>query len=358
VDRLEDHREATERALVELGMGWEGWPAITVDRRLAPEDRLSALLLLLATSDMDGERGVSMTWIDPAAPELDWLGRAREPWTTVARLRFPWTAPTATIALEAVAGGSYDDRRVAIALRGASQVCSAGLVDTALVQALDTITAHLDASGDHEWRIVELRNQARRVTASATHPEILDLSLLADGDAWVGPAREVALSLPADDIAPMVRLLGDLGPRRPAQRWWRSVDEALVPTPARQLLRRWLELAAATAVVPEWPGSKVGYCAGALFVGTNVDVVRAAVLTTSRLQDEAWPTDLLADLARRGSAHNGMAGIPEALALKVASAAVDALVLRANEVDHAALAGLLTDLHRRDLIRRINAALP
>ncbi|TWH03415.1 hypothetical protein L615_011600000020 [Nocardioides sp. J9] len=237
-------------------------------------------------------------------------------------------------------------------------MCSAGLADSALVHALDAVTAFLDASGDHEWRIVELRNQARRVTSSATHPDILDLSLLADGDAWAGPARDVALSLPAGDIAPLVRLLGDLGPRKPPQRWWKSVDEALKSPPARQLLRQWLELAAATAVVPEWPGSKVGYCAGVLFVGTNVDVVRAAVLSTSRLRDETWPTDLLAELARRGSAHNGMAGIPEALALKVASAAVDALVLRANQVDHAALAILLTELNRRDLIKRINAALP
>lgn len=338
-------------------MGWEGWPAVAVDHRLAPEDRLSALLLLLAANESVGGHEVSVMWMDPADPGLDWLGRAREPWTTLARSRFPWTAPTATIALEAVTRGPYDDRRVALALRGAAQVCAAGLVDTALLQAIGAVIDHLDARGDHEWRIVELRNRARRVASSATPPDILDLSLLTDGDAWAGQARDAARSLPAADVAPLVRLLGDLGPRKPAQRWWRAVDEALEPTSARQVLRRWLELAATTAVVPEWPGSKVGHCAGVLFMGPNVDVVRAAALTTSRLPDESWPTDLLAVLVRRGSAHNGMAGIPDALALKVASAAVDAMLLRGTEADRAALAGLLTDLHRRDVVKRITAAL-
>ncbi|MFC7505469.1 hypothetical protein [Nocardioides sp. GCM10030258] len=315
------------------------------------------MITLLATHEGDVRHGPTITLIDIADETLDWLGRKREPWARLARMRLAWTAPTAAIALVVATRGAYDDRRVALALRGAGQVCTAGWADSELLDALDRCARFMDSLGEEWTRVAELRNLARRVIASATPPEILDLSLLVDGDGWADQAREAARTHPAATVSPLVRLLGDLGPRKPSQRWWKDVENALRPVEARQLLLQWLELAAAAEAVPEWPGSRIGYCCGVLFVGTNVDLVRAAVLATSRLPEDASPAEALGTLARRGSAHNGMAGMPEALALKVASAAVDALSLRGSEADRLVLARLLTDLHRRDLVKRVAAAL-
>jgi hypothetical protein len=82
-------------------------------------------------------------------------------------------------------------------------------------------------------------------------------------------------------------------------------------------------------VTPGWRPSilvdTLRRCFKSLEVGTDGDVVRAAVWTTSCLPHESWPAPLLGVLARRGAAHNGLAHFPEALALKVSTAAVDAL---------------------------------
>lgn len=357
VDPLQAHRSAVDVALARLDLDWEAWPAFVTDPRLSAEDRLSAVLVLLAANHGDDRCGPVMVFIDIWDERLDWLGREREPWVSLARMRLAWTAPTAALALDGSIQGSYDDRRVALALKGAKQVCAAGHADTALLDALDRCQGYLASIGDEQNRIVELRNLLRRVVASATPPEILDLSLLVDGDAWAEPAREAARAHPSAEVAPLVRLLGDLGPRKPSQRWWKDAERALQPAGARRLLRRWLELAATTKVVPEWPGSQIGYCCGCLFVGTNIDTVRAAVLASSRLPEDGVPAEVLGTLARRGSEHNGMAGMPEALSLKVASAAVDALALRGGGADLLVLTALKDDLQRRDLLKRVTAAL-
>jgi hypothetical protein len=225
-----------------------------------------------------------------------------------------------------------------------------------LIDALVRCVSYLDAieqSGRWELRLSELLGLARRIIASATPPEILDLSLLTDGDGWAVPARAAARSEPADDIAPLVRLLTDLGARKPPQRWLRDVKQALRPPAAQRLLRRWIELASTSEAVPEWPGSRIGDCRGTLFVGSNGDIVRAAVWATSVLPAEAWPVDYLTRLASRGEKHNGAEGFPEALALKITSAAVDALIARGTDDDAEALVQLHSLLQRKDLRKKI-----
>jgi hypothetical protein len=358
VSRLEAHRAVVDDALMKLGLGWEAWPGIVTDPRLDADVRLFAVLVLLAVVEGDSKPGPVLVGIDPEDEGLDWLGRERRPWDRLSRLRLPWTAATAATALESVTHrGVYDDRRFAIALQGTGKVCAAGQADAVLMEALDECVSYLESVGDEQWRIKELRNLARRVATSATPPEILDLSLLVDGDAWAGPAREAAHAFPADEVTTLVRLLGELGPRKPTQRWFHQVDGALEPASARQLLRRWIDLAAGADIVPEWPGSRIGDCLGTLFVGTNTDLVRAAVWATSRVRSEVWPAEPLGVLARRGAAHNGAPGLPEALSLKVASAAIDALATRGGAADHLVLADLLDDLQRRDLVKTVAAAL-
>ncbi len=347
-----------DSALTGLGLDWGAWPSIVTDPRLDAQARLSAVLVLLALVEADATPGDILVIVDPEATGLDWMGRERLPWERLPQLRLPWTAATAATALEAVVHrGLYDDRRFAMALQGARRVCAAGQADVALTRSLDGCIAYLESVGDEQLRIKEMRHLARRVAASATPPEILDLSLVVDGDAWAGPAREAARVFPADEITTLVRLLGDLGPRKPTQRWFHDIDGALEPPSARQLLRRWTDLAAHTQIVPEWPGSRIGDCRGTLFVGTSTDIVRAAVWATSRLRDEVWPAELLGVLARRGSSHNGAPGLPEALALKVAFAAVDALAARGGTADRLVLSGLLDVLQRIDLVEKVVTAL-
>lgn len=273
---------------------------------------------------------------------------------TAPRLRLPWTASTATTAVECVTGSwTHDERRVTLALRGAGQVCASGGADTHLLEALAACTAHLDALGDEQFRVKELRAHVRRVVASATPPDLLDLSLLVDGDSWAGSARRAAGAAPAEVAAPLVRLLGGLGPRKPSATWLREVASALSTPEAREMLRSWISVAAEAEVVPALANSDLPYCPGALFVGTNTDLVRAAVWATSRVGDDPWPVAQLGVLARRGAAHNGSAGFPEALSIKVATAAVDVLIARGGEAERRVLGELLEDLQRRDLLTKI-----
>jgi hypothetical protein len=362
VSGIEAHRAAVGRALDAQGLGWDAWPDVVLDARLPPGVRLSAVLLLLATDEGDepsaGAPLARVTVVGHEEDAFDWLGRARSPWHQLARTTLRWDADTATTAVQAVtARRHYDERRIALALRAARRVCADGQATAGLLDALRACVRRLEAEGDECTDVRELRHLARRVLTSATPPDLLDLSLLVPGDAWAGAARVAASTLPAEEITALVRLLGDLGPRKPSKTWLAAIDAALRPAGARRLLREWLELAAHTDVVPEWPGSVIGDCLGTLFVGTNADTVRAAVWATSRLPQESWPSELLGILARRGAAHNGAPGFPEALALKVASAAVDTLTTRGSEADRRVLVELREDLRRRDLLRKVAAAL-
>lgn len=359
---LQEHRDVLDSALRELDSGWDSWPALLGDSRLAPNARLSGVLVLLAADAGDqlesSDTGMAMSLEDFDDPELDWMGRATTPWRQLARAKLPWSAGTATLAVRIVTEQpNYDDRRIAIALRGARQVCAAGQADPALLDALTACRSRLDNEEGFRLELEPLQRFVRRILASATHPELLDLSLIAAGDSWGPKARAAAAERPAEQITPLVRLLGDLGPGKPPGRWLDAVAGALEQPGARELLHSWLRSAADAHVVAEWPGAVVGDCAGTLFIGTNADIVRAAVWATVRIPHEIWPADLLGVLARRGAAHNGVARYPEALALKVATAAVAALDLRGGPEDREVLVQLQSQLQRRDLLKRVAAAL-
>lgn len=358
---LQAHREVVDRALLAHGLGWEDWPVVAADPSLTPSERLSAVLVLLATRPDEPSPDAATAIITEANSDeavYDRLGRIRQPWQQLSRARLPWTAATAATAVRCVsADGVHDDeRRTALALRGAQQVCDSGRADTALLEALEACLARFDRMWEEGYGGDAVRAQIRRIIASATPPDILDLSLLVEGDAWAGPARDVARSLSADAVAPLVRLLGDLGRRKPPRKWLQAVEQALRASEARQLLRVWLQLAVDTDVVPEHPDSDLDSVPGTLFIGTNADIVRAAAWATTVLPTEVWPIPLLGALARRGSAHNGLAGFPESLALKVAGAAVDGLIARGTTADRRELTVLLQDLRRSDLRAKVEAA--
>ena len=329
-----------------LAGDWDGWPECAATAPMPPRARVSAVLLLLAepsqTVTVPGTEGlISRVVPDPGAGVLDRLRQRK----------LPWCAATAATAVEAVTWSArFDDRRVRIALRAAEQVCSEGRADGRLLTALDACDAWLETLPSHVYRMGDTRILLRKVVVAATPPELLDLSLLLDGDAWGAPARAAVLRQDAEQVTGLVRALGALGELRPSQRWLRTVAAELTHPAARQLLRDWLELAQDT------PASRVGSCSeAALFAPGNVDLVRAAVLATRVLEDDTWVPGVLGFLARRGAATSP--GSTESLSLRVAGAAIDSLVARMGAEDRKVLEELLEDLTRRDLVTRVGRAL-
>lgn len=337
---LEYHREIVDQAIRSSGLSWTDWPELTLDEPLAPDARLSALLLLLS------------------AP------RDRSSDTAIDRLRrrrLPWDAATSTLAVRIVAGTGFDGRRAGVALRAAEQVCEGGTATEGLLSAVRDLKAALIAVRPPSeilgpldyWQMPETLNLIERVLSAATPPDILDLAVLRDGDGWGAAARETARSFPADVIAPLVRLLTSLGPGKPTKAWRVKIASCLATPEALRLLREWLTLAAHTDVVSPDEHAKVGFAGAMLFAMGNDDLARAVVFAAREIADEPWVPELLGILARRGSATSGVPGMTGALALGVASAAVDTLAARATLNDRAVLGELFEDLTRRDLVKRI-----
>lgn len=336
-----------DRAFAGVGVTWDGWPEVAASAGFDDRARLAALLLLLAAPEPQVGAGDGSSVLDRRMGEV--IERLR-------RRRLPWDRTTARLAVEAVmTRGGFDGSRVMVALGGAEAVCSAGSADVALLGVLEACASWLEDLPPERWKVVEMRLLVQRVLAAAAPPDLLDLSLIRDGDGWGGPARRAARGYVSSEIAPLVRQLGELGSRKPSQRWLRATQKALRPASAAGLLRSWLELAADTEVVP--PDDTVSFSGGMLFTRGNEDVVRAAVIATRFLPTQRWVPGVLGVLARRGAATSGRPGMTASLALKVASAAVDTLAVRQTAQDRRVLEDLLEDLSRRDLVKRVGEAL-
>lgn len=323
-------------------------PEAALAEHLDARSRLAALLVLLADTVAEPLQVIDDRVSAGAADDV--IARLR-------RRRLPWDATAARVAIEAAwQGAGIHPARLAAAVDGAEAVCKAGRADAALVEALESLVAGLQEAPVDVWGVQEVLLRVRAVLRSTIPPGLLDLSALGDGDRWAEPAREVARALPADAIAPLVRLLSGLGPRRPAQSWWRAVEEALRPTPAAALVEGWLREAEVADTVPPDPRR---LDAGAmLFAPGAEDVVRATVLAARLLDEERVPAHRLGALVRRAAATtSGVPGMTASLALRVAGAGVESLAARGGPTDVAVLEELLEDLTRRDLVRKVGAAL-
>ncbi|WP_073422325.1 DUF4304 domain-containing protein [Geodermatophilus nigrescens] len=341
---LESHRAAVDRALSAAGVTWEAWPQAAVEHLADPQDRLSALLMLLAPS-------ATVSPGDEAAAG----DRSREVIDRLRRRRLPWTAATAGLALRVVRQrGEFDHVRVPTALRAAERVAVSGAADVALLDELQRCRSWLTGI-PHDWQVPQTRSLADRVLAALAPPDMLDLSLLHDGDCWGAAARECVRAHDPSAVTALVRRLGELGAGAPSATWLRRVQDALEASAARDLLRDWLRLAADSDVIAR--DGQHRSSGGRLFAPGNEDMVRAAVVATRLLPEEQWVPELLGVLARRGAASSGAPGVTEALCLKVAGAAVDSLAARGTPADREVLGQLLVDLSRRDLVKRIGVAL-
>ena len=126
-----------------LGLDWDAWPDAVLDARLHPEARISGLAPPATEEGDETDPGAPIAVVTVGKEEegaLDWMGRARHPWQQLARTRLPWDAETATTAVRTVATRrDYDERRIALALRAAKQVCDNGQATGDLLDALQRL---------------------------------------------------------------------------------------------------------------------------------------------------------------------------------------------------------------------------
>jgi hypothetical protein len=304
---------------------------VAADKRPTGEERRAALLLLL-DAELD--------------PRYGWRSSSvREEIARLRRFRLPWDAASATAALDLVRrrgpefAPRYDSEGVAVALAAAESVVKQGGADARLVEALDLFDGWLELL--RHPGLAESRRAVLRIRAAMTPAAFLDLSPIATGDAWGRAALATARDLSPDAIAPLVRLLGDLGSRSPSQRWRREVAAAVSPPEAEVLVRRWLDAAV-----------QILRAGGRLPVAErNVDLLRATVHASRSVADlaPAWE-----ELVVLGAETDGAMGVR---GLRVASAATEELGARGSAAEVAALERLLVEVRHRTVIRQIGAAL-
>lgn len=326
-----------QRALDGIGIGWAGWPAEAMNTQLTARHRLTALLLV-----MDQSPALVNGW--PYGADEDIIVR-RFP-----RKKLPWDEESAVFALEAALKIDCMSYVCGPALRGAQVAMDAGARGAALFDALTRCATHLTKLGRSRAGVEEDRRLAERLLATFMPRGLLDLSAVRDGDAWAEPAREAARAAPHVVSETVVLALSGLGHKGLSQTWRKRMEAALVLDGARELIATWLRLAADTAEVVDPVGGQVR-----LFVAGNDDVVRAAALAARWLTEDEAPAALLGMLARRGAATRPPG--TESFALRVATASIDSLLDRGGEADRAELVQLLEDLTRRDLVKKIGAAL-
>jgi hypothetical protein len=325
-----------EVALDRIGVGMNEWPDGVDVKKLSPRDQLVALLLIMDVS--------------PARVN-GWPFRSAEDKmvTSLPRKTLPWDSDTAVFALQAALKVDCMNYICGPALRGAEKAMAAGHVGPALYEAIDACATHL-AGLMHgriapRWNVDKDLKTANRLLASFLPPGVLDLTAVHDGDEWAERARQLARAHPVDDVEPVVRHLALLGHKAPSQTWQRQLQEVLRPATARLLVAEWVAAARETGVAAD----------GHLYAPSNEDLVRAAVIAARSMSEAEVPSELLGALVRQGAETRPPS--TESLALRVASAAVDTLAQRAAESDLAELERLLDDISRRDLLKRIGAAL-
>lgn len=325
-----------EGTLDRMGVGMDDWPEGVDVTALSPRGQLVALLLVM---------DVSPTLVN------GWRFRSAEDEIvrSLPRKSLPWDSDTAVFALQAALKVDCMNYICGPALRGAEKAMAAGHVDTALYEAIDACATHL--AGLMHGRIATRYNvdkdlkTANRLLASFLPPGVLDLTAVQDGDEWAERARQLARAHPVDDVEPLIRHLALLGHKAPSQTWQRQLQEVLRPEAARALVAEWVRAARETGVADD----------GHLYAPSNEDLVRAAVIAGRTIDAIEVPSEVLGALVRQGAETRPPS--TESLALRVASAAVDTLAQRGADSDLAELERLLDDISRRDLLKRIGAAL-
>jgi hypothetical protein len=202
-----------------------------------------------------------------------------------------------------------------------------------------------------------LRRRIRELVAANVPGGLLDLSALEVGDAWHDPASEILRSHSErwEGVQDVLAHFAAARSSRPTQRWNTRMESLLAAhSDASRLARKLVELVLEIDLVPTpetrpWPPSW-------LLAPGNEDVVRGAVWAIG-LAGDSWAVPLLGKLALRCAAASPDPSVTTALSGKVAGAAVQSLIALDTEDARNELRALLGEIHRRDLVKRIGAAL-
>ena len=200
-----------------------------------------------------------------------------------------------------------------------------------------------------------LRARVRVLVAEHTPGGLLDLSVLDGRDGWAEPAASVLRRHAEewDDTQRLVALLAGARGTRPTAGWRRrSAELAGSYEGYGELVRGLLDPLLRIELVPSgvpWPPVW-------LVAPGNEPFVRGAAWAAVDVRDR-WVVGLLGRVALRGAAPSPHPKVTTALCHAAASGAVEALAELGGPAARAELRTLLAEVRRRDLAKRIAAAL-
>ena len=276
------------------------------------------------------------------------------------RRKLPYEPADAELALDIALSFRWHDR-----LPFAVVACEQALVsrpgDPTLVAALTRAAATLDEDPGTGHAYADTRADARRriraLLARQVPGGLLDLSVLEDGDLWVEQARAVlrAHAETTEGVQDLLALLAAARGSRPSQAWLRRAQTALERGPALGgLLRDLLEPVVRIDLVPTPDG--IAWPPSWLLAPANETIAKGATWGL-RLVAEDWVVPLLGGLALRCSASSPDQHVTTALSAPVGNAAIDSLAALDGEPARAELRRLVEEVRRRDVVKRIAAAL-
>jgi hypothetical protein len=229
----------------------------------------------------------------------------------------------------------------------------------AILAALERAAGRLDGHwrGAYDPDLRAARGRIRALLAANLPGGLLDLSVVSDGDAWTEPAR-AALAAHARRFEGVPDVLAHFAAARaskPTKTWSRRMAELLDADPdLPSLSRQLLELVLDVDVVPT--PEVIMYPPHWLLAPGNETLLRGAIWSLRSVSAD-WVVPLLGRLALRGAAPSPDDGVPTPLSAVVANASVDTLIALGTDDARDELRRLLSELRRRDLLKRIAAAL-
>jgi hypothetical protein len=229
----------------------------------------------------------------------------------------------------------------------------------AVLAAAERLGGRLDdnAKAFYDADLRTARNRIRALIAANVPGGLLDLSIVDEGDAWAEPALAI-LGLHAghwEGVQEVLAHFASVRGSKPTKTWTARMAELLDAHPgAASLSRELLELVLEVDVVstPDavpWPPRW-------LLAPGNETLLKGAAWSL-RLTPGDWVVPLLGRLTLRGSARSPDDAVTTPLSAAVASAALDSLIALGSGEARDELRRLLSELRRRDLVKRIAAAL-
>ena len=243
---------------------------------------------------------------------------------------------------------------VAFGVAAAADHLRTQVASASLLASLERAGQAIDALGPGpSGGPADLRRRIRALTSAQLPPGLLDLLVVDPRDAWAEPVKETLREHAErwDGIQELVVLLARARGARPTRTWRRAASALTVQYDGLgELLRALLE----PVLVIDLSSSGLPRPPAWLLAPDNEVLVKGAAWATAEL-DEPWVVPLLGRLALRGAAPSPHATVTTSLSLPVASAAVEALAAIGTSAAERELGTLLSEIRRRDLLKRIAA---